>query len=428
MAFYTNGVVPWNSLDDNTRAPLASELESGYPCGEADQQLFNWTAGYPIGQIYNALLGAGITTPNLSNLKQLAQAIQSGSMIYAQATGTANALVLTLSNAPINYAQLRMIIVNAVSANTRSSVTINVNGLGARNIVRRGGSALRKGDIQPGPMILVDNGTAYELVGTSGLYRTAMNANLELYVSTTGSDSANDGLSAAAPFQTLQRAWSEVVNNYDLNGFTANINIADGTYSQGIFASSAPLGGNSGVSAVTFKSSSGNASAVIISKTTGGNLFYAQGGAQYILKDLTVQCSGASGNAVVSGIGGIIAVDNVRFGTCTGSHMYSISGGFIQASGNYSIVGAAQYHVLATSMGQVLLPSRTITITGTPAFSAFAYCSQARVDCTGTTFSGSATGSRYFIEQNGVITVNGAGVNLLPGNAAGTVQTGGQYV
>lgn len=25
MAFYTDGVVPWNSLDDNTRAPLASE-------------------------------------------------------------------------------------------------------------------------------------------------------------------------------------------------------------------------------------------------------------------------------------------------------------------------------------------------------------------------------------------------------------------
>ena len=70
MAFYTKGVVPWNSLDDNTRGPLASELESGYPCGEADQQLFNWTAGYPVGQIYNVLLDAGVT-PVFSDLTQL---------------------------------------------------------------------------------------------------------------------------------------------------------------------------------------------------------------------------------------------------------------------------------------------------------------------------------------------------------------------
>lgn len=74
MAFYTKGVVPWNSLDDNTRGPLTSELENGYPCGEADQQLFNWTAGYPVGQIYNVLLDAGVT-PDYSDLTQLKSAL-----------------------------------------------------------------------------------------------------------------------------------------------------------------------------------------------------------------------------------------------------------------------------------------------------------------------------------------------------------------
>lgn len=74
MGFYTKGVVPWNSLDNNTRGPLASELENGYPCGEADQKLFNWAVGYPVGQIYNVLLDAGIT-PVFSDLTQLRVAL-----------------------------------------------------------------------------------------------------------------------------------------------------------------------------------------------------------------------------------------------------------------------------------------------------------------------------------------------------------------
>lgn len=76
MAFYTKGVVPWNSLNDNTRGPLASELENGYPCGEADQKLFNWAVGYPVGQIYNVLLDAGLT-PDFSDLTQLKGALSS---------------------------------------------------------------------------------------------------------------------------------------------------------------------------------------------------------------------------------------------------------------------------------------------------------------------------------------------------------------
>lgn len=76
MPFYTKGSVPWNSLDDNTRGPVSSELEAGYPCGEADQGLFNWTAGYPIGQVYNVMLKAGISDPDFSNLEQLWEALR----------------------------------------------------------------------------------------------------------------------------------------------------------------------------------------------------------------------------------------------------------------------------------------------------------------------------------------------------------------
>ena len=75
MAVFTKGIVPWNSLDDNTRLPLTSELESGYPCGQADQQLFNFTAGYSWGQVHNVIVSAGLTVDR-SNLLQLGSALQ----------------------------------------------------------------------------------------------------------------------------------------------------------------------------------------------------------------------------------------------------------------------------------------------------------------------------------------------------------------
>lgn len=75
MAYWTDGVVPWNSLDNNTRAPVTSEFEVGYPCGELDRSLFNWTAGYTIGQIYNLLLEAGIDV-DWSDLTQLTKGVQ----------------------------------------------------------------------------------------------------------------------------------------------------------------------------------------------------------------------------------------------------------------------------------------------------------------------------------------------------------------
>jgi hypothetical protein len=43
------------------------------------------------------------------------------------------------------------------------------------------------------------------------------------------------------------------------------------------------------------------------------------------------------------------------------------------------------------------------------------------------TFTGAATGKRYDVTENGVISTAGGGANYFPGNAAGTTATGGQY-
>jgi hypothetical protein len=73
--------------------------------------------------------------------------------------------------------------------------------------------------------------------------------------------------------------------------------------------------------------------------------------------------------------------------------------------------------------------SKTITITGTPAFTGeFALARRvAAIQCNGNTFSGSATGVRYLADNNGVIFTNGGGATYLPGDSAGSTASGGQY-
>lgn len=75
MPIFTQGDVPWNSLDDNIRLPTAGELEAGYPCGAADQQLFNFTTAYAWGQVHNAIVESGAAIDR-TDLTQLTVAIQ----------------------------------------------------------------------------------------------------------------------------------------------------------------------------------------------------------------------------------------------------------------------------------------------------------------------------------------------------------------
>lgn len=164
MAIYTDGVVPWNSLDDNTRLPLSSELEGGYPCGPADPELFNWTAGWPIGNIWNMILNAGIT-PGTDKLLDLARAIQSQKVNYAVAGGTANAITATLAPVPASLTVGMIAHVKISAANTSTTPALNLNGFGAATIVANDGSPLQTNSLVPGLVAgLLWDGTNWRLV------------------------------------------------------------------------------------------------------------------------------------------------------------------------------------------------------------------------------------------------------------------------
>lgn len=92
--------------------------------------------------------------------------------------------------------------------------------------------------------------------------------------------------------------------------------------------------------------------------------------------------------------------------------------------------GNAGMHWRARDHGYIGANGATVMISGTRAFStAFADCETASlIRANSVSFTGSATGKRYQVSTSAVIQTNGGGASFLPGNAAGTAATGGQYV
>lgn len=272
--------------------------------------------------------------------------------------------------------------------------------------------------------------------------RTRLTANLNLYVATTGSDTANSGLSLAAPFATMQKAWNTVVNGFDLNGFTVTVNVGNGTYTSGVVCVGMPPGMSSTNSmtgnpanCIFFTGNVGSPSSVIIS-VSNTNCFVAQSSCEIVVSGFTLLATGSAGAYQQQGCG-IYAIDrggvvfgNVIFGACSQSHITSANGGFISSNAApYSITGGAAYHVNTSTSSYVTATGSTVTLIGTPAFAgAFANAANGSLALfNATVFSGAATGTRYIAQTCGIINTIGGGATFLPGNAAGATATGGQY-
>lgn len=75
-----------------------------------------------------------------------------GRVTYAEATGTANALVVSMPTTMTAYQDGAFIVVKVASTNT-GAATINVDGLGVRSIVTQDGSELAAGDLTAGDFV-----------------------------------------------------------------------------------------------------------------------------------------------------------------------------------------------------------------------------------------------------------------------------------
>lgn len=320
MSVYTDGIVPWNSLDDNTRLPHASELESGYPCGEADQQLFNWTSGYSIGQIWNVLLSAGLT-PSPSRLLDLSKAIQSSKLNYAVAAGSVNARTATLAPVPSSYTD-GMVVNLRVSATNTAATTLNLNGLGAIPITLVDGTSLNGGEIPPVAFLLIFNGAALLInpkpsivTGVGGYQNIVSSLNTPLTL---------NNVAAAVPWATSSSAsqFGTIAGSVFTFTQTGRYTI---TGRMQISVTGTPTG--------QLAASLGN---VIKNNGTGGQITVCQFG------DVKTLINGVASTSYINGSGAIDALPNDTL-ILTGQEY--ISGGGTFTSGN---IAAASITILRT--------------------------------------------------------------------------------
>lgn len=253
--------------------------------------------------------------------------------------------------------------------------------------------------------------------------RLRLSAAVTIPITTYGSDSWVQP-TPLTPFATLQNAIGYANNTLDMNGQTGTITLGAGTFAGGTI-----LGGLLGQQGPLVINGAGSNNTTI--SAINGIALELTGGAQVTLNGVTIA---ASGTSLGQGIGlyvtdSVLSIGtDVNFGACGVAHMYAGTGGAITNIGGYKISGAAPIHWEAAN-GVISATAGAITITGTPNFSAqFALADYGRIGCAGLTFTGSATGTRYSVTENGLIsTGSGANATYLPGNAAGSATFGGQY-
>lgn len=292
--------------------------------------------------------------------------------------------------------------------------------------IRYGGAFLK------GPT--ADATAGYSLVGNGDLTTgwakilDVLTANRTYYVDVTNGDDGNAGTSSGAgAWQTLQKA-ADVMATLYLNGYDVTVNVASGTYTTGWQFPTVV-----GAGTVAFVGDVSTPSNVLVSVTSASCISNATGAfGSFEVRGFKLQTT-TSGHCISTddsvGQSFYLSWESMDFGATTGGHITAIGGNF-KATGNYSITGGAAFHCYTDRLVKLTASNRTVTITGTPAFSnAFLFCTNlSESRWRGMTFSGSATGKRYSVVNLGLIDTNGGGASYLPGNSSGTTGTGGTYV
>lgn len=278
-----------------------------------------------------------------------------------------------------------------------------------------------------------DNSTkAASTAYVDGATRERLSASRTYYVRTDGSDS-NTGLvdSAVGAFLTIQKAVDVILTTLDRAGYDVTIDVGNGTYTETVTIDGDGGGLNRGATT--------NGMLIILGdETTPANVLMDASAQAFLLRNgITVSLRGikmqtSAGNTLHVVDNARALFQNVDFGA-SGSgagHITCNQGGYVAATGNYTISGGGRWHVNPNRCGLATIRSCTVTVTGTPAFTyGFVYAEtggQALMDAL--TFSGSATGPRFVAQTNASIDTQTAGnLTYFPGDAAGKLDSGGAY-
>jgi len=277
---------------------------------------------------------------------------------------------------------------------------------------------------------VVQGGTSKKVAASyltgSSVGRELLSAARTYYVRSDGSDS-NNGLAntSGGAFLTIQKAVDVVSGTLDLATYDVTISVGDATRTAAVVLKRFVSGGG----AILLVGNSSTPANCVIGTTSANAITTNDYAGPYSIDGFKLVTTTSGTGLSVAGLASSLAFKNIHFGACASAHISVSAGASCSASGNYSITGAAPWHYGSFSSGSLTVSGRTVTITGTPAFSS-AFCltqTTGVVVANSNTYSGSATGQRYNVSLNSVVNTAGGGANYFPGNSAGATATGGQY-
>jgi len=250
--------------------------------------------------------------------------------------------------------------------------------------------------------------------------REILTENRTYYVATTGDD-ANDGLTVGDPFLTPQHAIDVASTTLDIRGYGVVIQLADGEYPLTTYLTLKDMQGTGQVHILGNETTRAN---VIIS---GSTLLASDLNTTYEFRGMKLSPGVASDAIYASGVSTRVRIGNIDFDDAL-SHIVATNRARIEVIQGYEITGSASNFHFSALDGGVINCGTAVTVTGTPSFSAFvSAASHSRINVSGGSFTGAATGKRYQVALLGLITGTSASATFFPGNSAGTTATGGIY-
>ena len=342
--------------------------------------------------------------------------------------------------------------IEVLIANTNSgNAFINVNGLGAVQIVNNTGASLSPGTMAAGQVaLMVYTGSVFQLINPGIIF---LGAPKNFYVNvSTGSDTAFDGTSPTVtggghgPYATISKAAAQIAL-YNMNGFNITINVANGTYNESV-----RFPPQNGSGSVFLTGNHASPTSCVIGSVPGNSCIITTQGNWVIDGFYLVVNAGSSGNGDPGDClfvqPGNVSLGTMAWGQAIRAHMSANGtganltyGGANNILQNLYVYGSSGYHALSIGGGFINVSAitaawPTVTVVNSVTMgaawagaSALSFC-QPIVNTTpgqGYINAVAASGTRYFAIQNSIVSSNGGSVTYFPGTLGGILGSGGQY-
>jgi hypothetical protein len=252
--------------------------------------------------------------------------------------------------------------------------------------------------------------------------REAITAARTYFVRTTGNDS-NDGLASGTAFLTIAKA-VVVIQTIDFNGYPVTIDIGAGTWAERIIVPRCV--GQSGVANLVFN---GAGATTIISPSTSAfapSVQVAGAGVSATFQNMKIENLSTNGVGLTSSGGASTHLGaSIEIGVTAFAALRAV-GGEIYINSALSFSGNTATALQVSAFGYIGVGA--VIAFGTRTFTTTASASGLGImEFYGGAPTGTVTATRYAVTTNAYINTFGGGVSYIPGNVAGTPNTGGLY-